>query len=93
MEACGQNVGQHRQVMNLFHGLSLVGKAQQVEVGVGHHDVLSLAADPAAEIHVAIGAARVLVVDGQADVGVPLAAGAATAAGDVERHRDEIALS
>src|SRR5690606_15903137 len=69
-----------------------VGELQQVPVGIGHQDVLSLAADPAAHVDIAVGAARTVRVDVEADAGLALLAVAAPAAGDVERHRAEVTL-
>lgn len=46
VEASGQDVGEHGEVLYLCHGLGLVRKRDQVEVGVGDHDVLGLAVDP-----------------------------------------------
>ena len=70
---------------------SRVGEPQQVPVGVGDHDVLGLAADPAAHVDVAVGGARPGRVDVEADAGLALLAVAAATAGDVERHRDDVA--
>ena len=91
VEAGRQDIGQHRQIEDLGLGLLLVGKTKEVEVGVGNHDVLRLAAHPAAEIDIAVGAARLLLIDIEADIGVTLPTGPASSAGDVERHRDEVA--
>ena len=49
-----QDVGEQRQVLDLGHGLVAVGELQQVEVRVGDHHELGLAADPAAHVDVAI---------------------------------------
>ena len=90
--AGGEDAGEHRQVEDLLHRLILGGELEQVPVGVGDHDVLCLAADPAAHVHVAVRAARLGGIDVQAHAGVALLAVATPAAGDVERGRDEIAL-
>jgi len=50
MEAGRQNVRQHGQVHDLGQGLVLVRKLEQVEIGVGDHDVAGLPADPAAHV-------------------------------------------
>ncbi|MNT09516.1 hypothetical protein D3C72_1443030 [compost metagenome] len=86
VESRGQDVRQTGQVADLRHGLIAIGEAQQVEVGIRHHDVLGLAAYPVTHVHVAVRAARARRVHGQADAGVLFLAGAAAAAGHVERH-------
>lgn len=87
-----EDVRQHRQVEDLLHRLIAVREAKQVPVGVGDHDVLGLAADPAAHVDVAVGAAGPIGVHVQADLGLALLAVDAAAAGDVERDGAEIAL-
>ncbi len=91
MKARRQDVGEHGQVADLGHRPRLVGELQQVEVGVGRHDVFRLPPDPAAHVDIAIGAAGPTFVDGQADAGVAMLAGAASAAGHVERNRNQVA--
>src|SRR5688572_4478892 len=87
-----EDVRQHGQVEDLVHRLFLVGEPQEVPVGVGHGDVLRLAADPAAHVDVAVRRARTVRIDVQAHARVAGLAHAAAAAGDVERHGAEIAL-
>ncbi len=48
MESRRQNIGKAGQITELFHPLRLVRKLQRVEVGVGHHHVVGLPADPSA---------------------------------------------
>ena len=91
VEAGRQDIGQAGQVADLGHRLRLVRKAQQVEVRVRHHHVLGLAADPAAHVDVAVGAAGARGIHRQAHAGVLFLAGAAAPAGDVERDRDQVA--
>ena len=91
MKAGRQNVRQHGQVHDLGQGLVLVRELEQVEVGIGDHDVAGLSADPAAHVDIAVGAAGATGIDRQANAGVRLPAGAASSTGDVERHRDKIA--
>ena len=86
-----QDVGQASQIADLFERLSLIREFQAVEVGVRHHDVFGLTADPPAQIDITVSAAGALGVDVQADVGMARATGAAAAASDIERNRDEIA--
>jgi hypothetical protein len=69
----------------------LVREHQQVPVGVRHQHVLGLAADPAAHVDVAVGGARTVRVHVQADAGLALLAVLAAPAGDVERHRAQVA--
>jgi hypothetical protein len=90
VEAGRQNVGQHRQIEDLGLGLVLVGKAEQVEVGIGDHDVLCLAANPATEIDIAVGAAGPLFIDVEADIRVALPARPAAPASDVEWYRNKV---
>ena len=86
-----EDVGQHGQVEDLLHRLVLVREAQQVPVRVRHHHVLRLAADPAAHVDVAVRGTGPVRVDVEADPGLALLAVAAPPAGDVERHRAEVA--
>ena len=92
VEAGGEDVGEHGEVLDLRHGLGLVGERDEVEVGVGDHDVLGLAADPSAHVDVAVGSAGATGVDVEADSGLLGAAGAAAAASDVEGDGDEVSL-
>ena len=55
--AGGEDVGEQGEVFDLRHRLVFVGEFEQVEIGVGDHDVFGLAADPAAHVDVAVGAA------------------------------------
>ena len=87
-----QDVAQHGEVADLGHGLRLVGEAQQVEVGVGHHDVARLPPDPPTHVDIAIGTPGAARVDREANARVTLVAGPAASAGDIERHGHEIAL-
>jgi hypothetical protein len=68
----------------------LVRELQAVEVGVRHHDVFGLTADPPAHIDITVSATGALGVDIQANAGIALATGAATAASHIEGNRDEI---
>ena len=88
--AGGQNVGQAGQVTDLLHGLVAIRQLEQVEVGVGHQHVFSLATGPVAHVDVAVGAAGTRRVDGQAHAGVLLLAAAAATAGDVEGHGNQV---
>ena len=89
--AGGEDVGEQREIVDLRHGSRLVGELQQIEIGVRHHDVLRLAADPAAHVDVAVGRAGPRRIDVQADAGLAFLAVAAAPAGDVEGHRNQIA--
>src|SRR3977135_1649374 len=90
VETGRQNVGQHRQIENLGLGLLFVGEAEQVEIGVGDHDVFRLAAHPTPEIDIAVGAAGPLVIDVEAHIRAPLPTRPAATASYVERHRNKI---
>jgi hypothetical protein len=85
-----EDVRQHRQVEDLLHRLILVGELQEVPVGVRDHDVLGLAADPTAHVHVPVGGARPIGVRVQADARLALLAVTTAPTGDVEGHRDEV---
>src|ERR1700730_4349504 len=87
-----EDVREHGQVEDLLHRLVLVRELQQVPVGVGDHDVLSLATNPAPHVDVAVCGTRALGVHIEADSGLALLAVAAPATGDVEGHRAEVAL-
>src|SRR3984957_16788384 len=84
MESGRQNIGQAGQIADLFHRLRLVGKLEQVEIGVRHHHVVGLPADPSTHVDISIGAAGAVAVDVKADAGVALPARPAAAARDVE---------
>ena len=71
--------------------LFFVGEFDQVEIGVGHHNIFRLPADPAAHVHIAIRRARPRRIHGEADARLAFAAVAAAPAGDVERHGHQIA--
>ncbi len=91
METGREDVREHGQVEDLLHRLFLVGELEQVPVGVGNQDVLGLTADPAAHVDVAVRRSGPIRVDVLADAGLALLAVATAAAGDVERHGDEVA--
>lgn len=84
MKAGGQDIREQREIPDLRHRLILVRELQEVPVGVGDHEVLSLPALPATKVE-AVCPAINLRIDVHADVGVPLLAVAAAPAGDVER--------
>src|SRR5699024_5692966 len=90
VEPGGEDVGEHRQVQHLLQRLVLVRELQRVEVRVRHQHVLGLSADPAAHVHVPVGAAVTVRVDVQADSGLALLAVLAAPTGDVERHGDDV---
>ena len=89
--AGGEDVGEEREVLDFFHRLGLVGEFEEVEIGVGNHDVFGLAADPPAHVHVPVGRAGAGGVDVEADSGSAFLAVAAAPAGDVEWHADDVA--
>ena len=92
VEAGWEDVRQGGQAGNLFHGLVFVRELQQVEVGIRHHDILGLSADPATHIDVTVGGARTSWVDVEADASVSSLAEGAPTACNVERHGAEVAL-
>jgi hypothetical protein len=86
-----EDVREHGEVQDLLERLVPVRELQEVEVRERYHHVLGLAAGPAAHVHVAVGGARPRRVDVEADAGLALLAVPAAAAGDVERHRADVA--
>jgi hypothetical protein len=81
-----------RQVKSRIFCISRVlSGLQQVEIAVGHHDVVGLPADPSAHIDISIGVSGPVGVDVKADTGVDLSTGPAAAACDLEGDRDEVA--
>ena len=90
MKAGRQNIRQAGEIPDFFECLVLVGKAQQIEVSVRHHDVFSLATDPAAHVYIAIGAASARWIHVQAYAGVLLFAGATATASHVKGYRDNV---
>ena len=90
VKASGQNIGKHRQVLNLRHGLGFVRELDQIEVCIRNQHVLGLAADPSAHIDIAVSTARAAMIDVETHARLLLAAGAAPPASYVERHRDKI---
>src|SRR6201999_2319140 len=88
VKAGRQDVRQHGQIHDLGHRLILVREFEQVEIGIGDHDVAGLSADP---VHIAISAIGATGIDRQAYAGIGLTAGATSSTNDVERHGDEIA--
>ena len=89
--AGGEDVRQHREVPDLLEGLIAVGKLEQVEVRERDHHVLGLPADPAAHVDVAVCRARPRRIDVEADTRLAFVAHPAPPAGDVERHRADVA--
>ena len=78
------------RVLDLFHRLGLVRKLEQVEIGVGDHDVLGLTADPSAHVHITVGAAGARRVDVQTNARGAFLAVPAPSASDVERNGNEV---
>ena len=91
VERGGQDVREQGEVTDLLHGLVLVREAEQLEVGVGDEQVLRLSALPITQVEPVSAAGRV-GVHGLAHLGTTGATVAATAAGDVEGDRDQVAL-
>src|SRR6202044_1189553 len=85
------DIGKRGQIPDLGQGLIAVGEFQQVPVRIRNHDVVGLAAYPAAHINISVGGTGPIRVYVQADSGLALLAVAAAAAGDVERHAADVA--
>ena len=86
----GENVRQAGQVADLLHGLCLVRKLQQIEIGVRHHDIFGLASNPSPHVDIAIRGARPCGIHTQTYSGRTFLAVPAAPAGDVKRDRNEI---
>src|SRR5581483_9308114 len=80
------------EILDLRHGLIPIRELQRVEIGVRHHHVLGLAADPTAHVDVAVGCAGAIAVDVQTDTGLALFTVATATARDVEGDGDDVAL-
>ena len=90
MVAGWKDVRQHGEVEDLLQCLLTIRKAQEVPVGVRHHHVLGLAADPATHVDVSVGRAGSVGIGVETHAGVPFFAHPASSAGDVERDRAEV---
>ena len=92
MIAGGEDVGEQREVADLGHRLVLIGELEQVEIRIRHEHVFGLAADPAAHVDIAVGCAGPCRIDVQADAGLAFLAVAASPAGNVEGHGNQVTL-
>ncbi len=90
MIAGREDVREQGEVAYFGHRLLLIGKFEQVEIGVRNHDVIGLAADPAAHIDITVGAAGPSRIHIQANAGLAFLAVAAAAAGDVEGRGNQV---
>jgi len=90
--AGGEDVAEEGEVFDFVHGLIFVGEFEEVEIGVGDHDVLGLAPYPSAHVDVAVGGAGARGIDVEADAGFSFFAIAAAAAGDVEGDGADVAF-
>jgi hypothetical protein len=86
-----QDVRQARQVPNLLHSLSFVGEFEQIEIGVRHHHIFCLAANPSTHVHISVSAAWPRGIDIQADSRRPFPAVATTAARNVKGNGYKVA--
>jgi MarC family integral membrane protein len=68
-----------------------IGKFQEVEISVGHHDKLCLVADPASHIGIAVSASRPAWIHTKTHAGALRFARRTAAARNVERNGDKIA--
>lgn len=92
MEAGGEDVAKQGEIADLGEGLITIGELEEVEVGVGDHDVFGLATDPATHVDVAVGGAGAGGIDIEADARLAGFAILAATAGDVEGDADDVAL-
>ena len=87
-----EDVGQQSEIADLGHCLIAIRKFQQVEIGVGNHDIFGLPADPAAHIDISVSRARPRRIHIQTNAGSAFLTVPATAASDVERHGTQVAF-
>ena len=90
MERGRQHVRKQRQITDLRHGRVLVGEGQQIEVCIGHEQVIPLTAGPSAQVE-AVGAAIDFGVGVLAHVRAHVLAVVAASAADVEGNGHDIA--
>mmetsp|Transcript_16757 Transcript_16757/g.43508 ORF Transcript_16757/g.43508 Transcript_16757/m.43508 type:complete len:321 (+) Transcript_16757:119-1081(+) len=81
-----EDIGQKRERLDLLHRLIAVRELEQVPVGIRHHDVLRLPANPATHVDVAVRGARAGWVDVEANTSVSSLAELAPPARNIERH-------
>src|SRR6185437_13722893 len=86
-----EDVREHGEIENLLEGLVAVRELEEVEVREWHHNVLSLPADPATHINVAVGCAGARRIYIQADAGLTFVAHATTSARDIARGAADVA--
>src|SRR5712671_233608 len=91
VEARRENVRQQRKILDLRHGFVLVGEFHQIEIRVRYQNIFGLTANPSAHIDVTISGAGTRRIYGQTNSGLAFTAIAATAAGDVEGDRTQVA--
>ena len=63
-------VGEQSQVLDLFQRLVLVREFEQVEICIGRHHIIGLAANPSSHVDVPEGAPGAISIDVQADAGL-----------------------
>ena len=85
VKAGRQDVRKHRQVADFFHRLLAIGELEQIEIGIGHHDIAGLPANPASHINISIGATGTRRVDRQANTCVLGFTATAATTSDIER--------
>jgi hypothetical protein len=67
-----------------------VRQLEQVEIGIRHHDKLGLSSDPSSHVNVAVRSSRPGFVGIQANTGLAAFTISASAAGDIERHGNDV---
>ena len=93
VEAGRENIRQTGEVLDLRHRLIFVREAQQIEVRIGDHDVISLPADPASHVDIAVGGTGARGVHVETNAGLAFLAVATATAGNVKGHGYEVAHS
>src|SRR5579859_1940230 len=91
MKSRGQNIGKHREVADLVHGLVLVGKFEQIEISERHQDVVRLATDPTTHIDVAVCATRLLLIHVEANTRVAFTTSTAAPTGHIKWNGYQVA--
>jgi hypothetical protein len=87
----GEDVGQQSQISYLGHRLLFIRELEQIEIGVGDHDIVGLSTDPAPHVHVSVSATGATWVDVQTDSRLPLFTVSTSATRNIERSGCEVA--
>ena len=86
-----ENIRQTGEILDLRHRLVSVREPQQVEVSIWDHHVLGLSSNPPPHVDIAVGGTGACRVHVEANARLSFLAVATATAGNVERHRYEVA--